>query len=359
MTSSVYCIILAGGTGSRLWPLSRPARPKQFLDLVGVGRSMLQLTYERFRAICPPERFIVVTLDDYVSFVREQLPDVPPGNILCEPFKRNTAAAIAYAGAFLKQTAPDAVMVVTPSDHLVLDNGVFVSSVAAAVDYVESNDVLMTIGIKAFRPETSYGYIQVGDIIIDGDNPIRQVKTFTEKPDAEMANTFFEVGDFYWNSGVFVWRRPTIEQSMRAHMPTVQMGFDVLDLMPSVRWAGGPLRDVYERIETISIDYAVMEKASNVAVCLTRAAWSDVGAWGSVYEQTGKDARGNAVVNGNAYMKDAEGCLVHADRSELVVVDGLKDYLVVERDGVTLICPRSHGASAWRYASEIKAAMEN
>lgn len=359
MTNNVYCIILAGGTGSRLWPLSRPTRPKQFLDLVGVGRSMLQLTYERFRPLCPPERFIVVTLDDYVSFVREQLPEVPVGNILREPFKRNTAAAIAYAGAFLKQTDPDAVMVVTPSDHLILDNGVFVSSVAAAIDYVGQTDVLMTVGIKAFRPETSYGYIQVGDVILGGDNPIRQVKTFTEKPDAEMAKTFFEVGDFYWNSGVFVWRRPTIERAMRAHMPSVQEGFDVLDLMPSVRWGGGPLRDVYEQMETISIDYAVMEKASNVAVCLTRAAWSDVGAWGSVYEQTGKDSRGNAVVNGNAYMKDAEGCLVHADRSELVVVDGLKDYLVVERDGVTLICPRSHGASAWRYASEIKVEMEN
>lgn len=358
MTDNSYCVILAGGTGSRLWPLSQPAKPKQFLDIVGVGRSMLQLTYDRYTALCPPERFIVVTLEDYISIVHKQLPDVPAENVLAEPFKRNTAAAIAYAAAYLKQVAPDATMIVTPADHLILNNEVFTSSVRQAIKHVQENDTLMTIGIKAFRPETAYGYIQVGDKIDNSDphSPIHTVRTFTEKPDADMANTFFECGDFCWNSGVFVWRRESIEKALRECMPTMQHCFDVLDTMPESRWAE-PLRNAYEQVETISIDYAVLEKARNEAVCLTQAAWSDVGAWNAVYEQSGKDANGNAVVNGNAYLKNSQGCLVHADHGQVVVVDGLKDYMVIERKGITLICPRVNGDSAWRYASEVKAEM--
>lgn len=360
MPDNLYCVILAGGTGSRLWPLSRPERPKQFLDILGVGRTMLQLTYDRYRKICPPERFVVVTLEEYRPFVEEQLPDVPLANILCEPFKRNTAASIAFAGAFLKQVARDSTMVVTPADHLIIDNEVFVSSVLSAVDFAQSDDRLMTIGIKAFRPETAYGYIQVGGRLAGSDeNPVHAVKTFTEKPDADMANTFFECGDFCWNSGVFIWRRETIEAAMRRYAPTLQQAFDVLDTMPVSRWTDGALRSAYEQVETISVDYAVMEKARNVVVCLTRATWSDIGGWGAIYEQSAKDQSGNAVVNGNAFLKDAEGCLIHADRKDRVVVDGLKDYMVVVRDGVTLVCPRSRGAQAWRYASELRAEMDS
>lgn len=358
MIDNSFCVILAGGTGSRLWPLSQPDKPKQFLDIVGVGRSMLQLTYDRFSSICPPERFIVVTLEDYVPLVHEQLPLVPKANILPEPFKRNTAPAIAYAVAYLKQVAPDATMVVTPADHLILNNEVFTSSVEQAIRHVQSHDTLMTIGIKAFRPETAYGYIQVGDQLdnSDPDSPIHAVRTFTEKPDAEMANTFFECGDFCWNSGVFVWRRQTIEDALRACVPTLQQCFDVLDTIPISRWEEA-LPSAYEQVETISIDYAVLEKARNEAVCLTQAAWSDVGAWKAVYEQSGKDANANAVINGNAYMKNSSGCLVHADNSQVVIVDGLKDYMVIEHDGVTLICPRSKCDTPWRYSSEIKAEM--
>lgn len=360
MSDNLYCVILAGGTGSRLWPLSRPARPKQFLDILGVGRTMLQLTYERYLKICPPERFVVVTLDEYRPLVEEQLPSVPLANILCEPFKRNTAASIAFAGAFLKQVAKDAIMMVTPSDHLIMDNDVFVSSVLSAADFVQSDDRLMTIGIKAFRPETAYGYIQVGGRLAGSDeNPVHAVKTFTEKPDADMANTFFECGDFCWNSGVFIWKRETIENALRRYAPTLQQAFDVLDTIPVSRWTDGALRSAYEQVETISVDYAVMEKARNVAVCLTRATWSDIGGWGAIYEQSAKDQAGNAVVNGNAYLKDTTGCLIHAERDKRVVVDGLKDYMVVVRDGVTLICPLSRGAQAWRYASELKAEMES
>ena len=355
---NVYCVILAGGTGSRLWPLSRPAMPKQFLDVVGVGQTMLQLTYQRFLPLCPPERVIVVTLQDYLPLVREQLPNVPQSNILAEPFKRNTAAAIALATAFLKQVDPDATMVVTPADHLILNNDVFINSISQAILHAQASDTLMTIGIKAFRPETAYGYIQVGDKSdhSDPDSTVHKVKTFTEKPNADMANTFFECGDFCWNSGVFVWRRKVIEDALRKSAPTIQQNFDILDTIPVSSWIQA-IRDIYEQVETISIDYAVLEKADNESVCLTQAAWSDVGAWNAVYEQCPKDPQANAVVNNNAYLKHSQGCLVHAPKNETVVIDGLQDYIVIRRDSMTLICPKAKSDSTWRYAAEFKAEL--
>ncbi|MCI5778146.1 MAG: mannose-1-phosphate guanylyltransferase [Bacteroidales bacterium] len=357
--SNVYCVILAGGIGSRLWPLSRPAQPKQFLDVIGVGQTMLQLTYNRFLPICPPERFVLVTLQDFAPLVHEQLPDVPLSNILAEPFKRNTAAAIALAAAFLKQVDPDATMVVTPADHVILNNDVFINSISQSIRLAQNSDTLMTIGVKAFRPETAYGYIQVGDKYDDSDpaSPVHNVRTFTEKPNAEMANTFYECGDFCWNSGVFVWRRQVIEDAMRKCMPSLQQNFDILDTIPISSW-GEAIRDVYEQVETISIDYAVLEKATNESVCLTQAAWSDIGAWNAIYEQCPKDQQQNAVVNSNAYIKNSEGCLVHAPKDEVLVVDGLKDYMVIRKNKMTLICPRSKADSAWRYASEVRAEMD-
>ncbi len=351
-----FCVILAGGTGTRLWPLSQIAKPKQFLDLAGVGRTMLQLTYDRFRSLCPPEDFVVVTLAEFRSLVREQLPEVPESNILCEPFKRNTAAAIVFASSFIKQVDPEATMVVTPADHLILNSEIFVKSVSEAVNYAECHDDIVTIGIKASRPETTYGYIQVGEPVESRKQcSIHHVRTFTEKPNAEMAQVFFDCGDFCWNSGVFVWRRSVIDAAMRKFMSSVATSFDSLDAIPVSHWTPAAIRTVYEQCETISVDYAVLEKARNVVVCQTSALWSDIGGWSALYEHNGKDDRGNAVVSGNAILKDSSGCLVHVDGKNVCVVEGLHDYMVIQRGDVTLVCPRNRGGSIWSYASEIRA----
>lgn len=358
ISNRLHCVILAGGTGSRLWPLSRNAMPKQFLDLMGVGRSMLQLTYDRYAAICKPENFLVVTLDEYRHIVEEQLPNLGAENIICEPFKRNTLAAVALANAYIKQTDPEAIVVVSPADHLILNNDVFLDAVGPAAAYASAHDVLMTIGIRVTRPETAFGYIQVGSEVASGTTPVHSVRTFTEKPNEEMAQTFMDCGDFCWNSGVFVWRQNTIARAIRQFMPEFNRAFEVLDTLPASRWNDGALRMVYEQVESISIDYGVMEKARNVAVCLTNAVWSDVGAWEAVFEQVPKDENQNAMVctNGaNILQKDSHGCILCPQPGEQLVVEGLNNFMVVQRSGVTLICPRTSAKNVWRYAAELKA----
>ena len=349
---------MAGGSGTRLWPLSRNRKPKQFIDVMGVGKSMLQLTYNRFRAICPPERFVVVTIEDYHDFVVEQLPDVPHDNILCEPFKRNTTACVALANCFIRRHDPDAIIVVTPSDHLILEENAFMSCVSDAVSYVSNSNQLMTIGIKASRPDTAFGYIQIGDKVGNPDSNIHEVRTFTEKPNAEMAQTFFDCGDFCWNSGVCVWKLSSIVDAMHRHMPRLQALFDGLTALPSAPWSPQELRSVYAECENISISYGVLEKARNVVVSLSDAAWCDVGGWDSVYDQAPKDAAGNANPSGTALIKSSDGCLIHLDDDASCVVEGLHDYMVVLRGKMLLVCPRSSGPNTWRFASEIKAELD-
>ena len=348
-----FCVILAGGTGTRLWPLSQVAKPKQFLDIAGLGRTMLQLTYDRFAPICQPDHIVVVTLSDYRHLVEEQLPDVPKANILCEPFKRNTAAAIALASRFIAASDPDATLIVTPSDHLILNPDAFLSSVRCAVDYAQAHSDTVTIGVKASRPETAYGYIQVGEHV-DDNSSVMRVKTFTEKPNPDMAQVFFDCGDFCWNSGVFVWRRDVIDSAMIDFVPSLSQAFDRLP--PSASdWTDDSVRSVYEQCETISVDYAVLEKARNVVVCLTSALWSDIGGWDALYEQKAKDNEGNAIVSGNALLRNSRGCLVSADPGSVCVLEGLEDYMVVQRGGITIVCPRGSGGSLWRYSAELKA----
>ena len=350
--SNIYCVIMAGGRGSRLWPVSRSAKPKQFLDLINVGRTMLQLTYDRFCALCPPDHIIVVTNDDYLSYVIDQLPELPRKNILCEPIRRNTGPCIAFATSYIKQLCPDAVMVVTPADHYIINEDLFNNSVRAALSYAERSDDLVTIGVTASRPETAFGYIQVGEPIKGKEKNLFSVKTFTEKPNAEMAKVFYDCGEFCWNSGVFCWSVRTISEAIRMHMHNVKRLFEALDNLPISHWTHDILARIYEDCEQISIDYGVMEKAQNVAVELTEAAWTDLGAWDAIYESSEKDKHNNIVIGNKSVIKNSKGCLVHVSHNKTFIIDGLKDYMIVERGNVTLICPRANARNTWNYSAD-------
>ena len=359
MLDNLYCIIMAGGLGNRLWPLSQQSTPKQFLDLIGIGQTMLQLTFNRFRSICEPDHFVVVTNEHYRDMVREQLPELPESNILLEPFRRNTAACIAYASTFIKQRCPEAITVVTPSDHFIVNEALFVESIKRCAVFAQEQDALITIGIRVHKPETAFGYIQVGDPVFPDQASLCNVKTFTEKPNAEMAQIFYECGDFCWNSGVFVWSLKAIDSALEKFMPNIKNQFAALDSMPVSHWNRESIVRVYEECENVSIDYGVMEKARNVYVELTDAMWSDLGSWESIFELGRKDSHNNAVMVGKAILHKSKNCLIHVPSSRFCIIEGLSNFMVVERNGVILICPRDSGNATWKYAAEMKAEVNN
>ena len=353
--NNIYCTIMAGGRGSRLWPLSQPSMPKQFLDLIGIGRTMLQITYDRFLPLCPPDHFIVVTNEEYADIVHQQLPDVPQSNILCEPARRNTAVCIAFANTMVKQLNPQAVNIVTPSDHLILNNDVFINSVRTATEFANGRDVLVTIGIKAHRPETAFGYIQLGEPQDNQYPQLFSVKTFTEKPNLEMARIFYECGEFCWNSGVFVWTQQAIENALTKYLPNVQSQFDQLNELPITSWTRDVVQHVYDECDNISIDYAVMERANNVYVEQSDATWSDLGSWDAMYEHAQRDNMGNAVTSGRAVLKESAGNLINVPTGKVCIVQGLKNYMVVDHSNVLLICPFDKRHVSSSYAAEIGA----
>lgn len=358
MKEDLYVVIMAGGQGSRLWPLSQTRTPKQFLDLVGVGKTMLQMTYSRFAAICPPERFVVVTNSDYEDLVRTQLPEVPRENVLCEPFRKNTTTCIVYANTFIKQRCPNAVVVVTPCDHFIMNEASFMNSISEGVNFVEaSDDVLLTVGVNAHRPETLFGYIQLG-VQVEGEySDVFSVKTFTEKPNEEMAQLFYESGDFCWNTGVFVWRMSSIERALDLYMKGVTEAFTEIYEMPRSMWSPNIVKSVYNNCPNMSIDYAVMEKARNVYVVQTDAIWSDMGSWDAVYDQNRRDEAENAILDGRVILKETKGCLVRVPDKKMCIIEGLEDYMVVESEDVLLICPRSGGGASWKYVAEMEEKM--
>ena len=357
MDAPIYCIIMAGGQGSRLWPISQPELPKQFIDLVGCGRTMLQLTYDRFRQICDPKHFIVVTNEMFYDLVHSQLPDLPVENILREPFRRNTAACIAFANTYVKQLNKDAVTIVTPSDHIIMNDSLFLDSVRHGALFAKDNDALVTIGIKAYKPETAFGYIQFGEPV-GGDFPLLyKVKTFTEKPNLEMAQVFYECGDFCWNAGVFIWSVNAIEMALSKYLPNIQSQFDSIDPIPRSHWTREAILRIYDECDNISIDYGIMERARNVYVEQTDASWSDLGGYDAIYEQADKDKKRNAVTGGRAIMKNSSGCLVTLPKDKTCVIEGLSDYMVVENDQVLLICPRANGRLVSNYAADLNASI--
>ncbi len=334
---------MAGGVGSRFWPVSRNSKPKQFLDFFGTGISFLQQTYNRFAKIIPGENILVVTSEQYGDLVREQLPQMLPENILLEPHRRNTAPCIAYATYKLRKKNPDATVVVAPSDHLIINEDIFLGTIEAALEHAAEHDELLTLGIKPTRPETGYGYIQVNtaDAKEVGGTKVYSVKTFTEKPDAELAKVFLSSGEFLWNSGIFVWNAKTIIQELEKYLPDIANQFkDIVPFYYTVE-EEAYIKSIYESCNGVSIDYGVMEKTSCSWVFETSFGWSDVGTWDSLYHLGEKDENNNLLSVGDSMIDKVEGSIVvSSEEDKLVVVKGLKDYMVINTDDVLLICPR-------------------
>lgn len=327
-----YCVIMAGGVGSRFWPLSRTHKPKQFVDAMGIGKTFIQMTYERFARFIPKENFLVVTGAAYKDLVLEQLPMLAEDQVLLEPCRRNTAPCIALATYAIKQKNPDAVVVVTPSDQLILDIPAFEVVVKQNIAYAANHDALLTIGITPSYPATGYGYIEVAP----GDEVIRKVTAFKEKPELAKAKDFMQAGNYVWNSGMFVWSVNAIDIAFQQHLPAISALFkNCID-------QGGSQDEIdaaFEQSQSISIDYGIMEKAANVLVSPADFGWSDVGTWGSLYDQLEKEEAGNAISGGDALLYETEACLVkQLNTGKLVVVDGLTDYMVVDTDDVLMIC---------------------
>ena len=332
---ATHVVIMAGGIGSRFWPMSTPECPKQFIDVMGCGKTMIQMTVERFAPLCPMENFWVVTGAAYVDIVREQLPEIPAGNILAEPCARNTAPCIAYACWKIRMMDPSANIVVTPSDALVQDGGEFRRVIAEALDFTASQRRIVTVGITPTRPETGYGYIQC-DAPAGGS--VSSVASFREKPSLDVAKAYLKAGNYLWNAGIFVWNVSTIVESMRSFTPDLAEKMDRMAEAFGTSSEAAKVAEVFPTCEKISIDYAVMEKADYIYTIPGDFGWSDVGTWGSLWTLLPHDENGNAVVGDNVHLYGCKGCIVHAPDASSMVLEGLEDSIVVERGGRVLIC---------------------
>lgn len=350
--NSRYCVIMCGGVGARFWPLSRRMMPKQFIDFLGTGRSLLQMTVDRIRPIVAPENIILVTNGDYEDLVRAQLPDIPVGNILCEPARRNTAPCVLWAASHIAARCPDATVITLPSDHLVLREQAFLDAIGECCDFVDDNDVLLNIGVRPTSPATGYGYIQKGTPVA-GNDSIMKAKTFVEKPDRQMAELFVSTGEFLWNSGIFVASADTIIRAFRRHMPEMEALFAADDQIYAGPDEAAFIADVFPRAANISIDYAIMEKADNVYVKEADLGWSDLGSWRALYDASPRNGDGNVMQNCRVLAHDCRDTLFAVAGDKIVVASGLKDYIVADNGNALLICPISEEQSIRQIANEV------
>jgi len=352
MKKDNYVAIMAGGIGSRFWPMSRTVFPKQFLDILNQGRTLIQSTYDRFAQFIPKENIYVVTSQQYESIVIKQLPHINPENILCEPSRKNTAPCVAYISYKLKQLNPKSNLICAPADHLVADSTAFTKVSIEALDFTAKHNALLTLGIKPTNPNTGYGYIQYEEQSVT-DN-VYKVKTFTEKPDVELAKTFIASGDFLWNAGIFVWQTKNIVQAFEKYLPEIHEVFDAEKDAFNTAEEKAAIEKIYPQCVNISIDYGIIEKADNVYVIPSSFGWSDLGAWGSAYDNLEKDYLENAVVGNNVIIFDAVKNMVHADNKKLVLLQGLEDFIVVDTHDVLLICKKEKEQQIKEYLAEVK-----
>jgi mannose-1-phosphate guanylyltransferase len=349
MVKDNYCIIMAGGVGARFWPFSRKNKPKQFIDFYGTGNSLLQITYNRLRKIVPAENVYIVSNVIYKDLILEQLPELTPSQVLLEPMGRNTAPCIAYAVNKIASVTDKANIIVAPSDHLILKEEEFLKTIQKGLDFVENKDVLLTIGIKPSRPETGYGYIQVGE----GEGDVKKVKTFTEKPNLELAKVFVESGEFFWNSGIFLWNLDSIKKAFDESLPDMANTFKQGAGLYGTDKEQNFISEIYPSCHNISIDYGVMEKASNVYVICADFGWSDLGTWGSLYDLSKKGENKNVTLNCDALYYESKNNIVAMEAGKLVVVQGLDGYIVAESDNVLLICKKESEQNIRQYVNDV------
>ena len=366
-----FCVIMAGGVGSRFWPESRNSRPKQFLDFFGTGQSLIQMTVNRFRELVPVENILIVTNVLYRDTILEQLPELKPEQILCEPARRNTAPCVAYAVSHISgimgrrlgmksiadvdwnDPASHANIIVAPSDHLILREDKFIETLKVGLAHVAEHDSLLTLGMRPTRPETGYGYIQLDNIEEKRENAVLPVKTFTEKPNAELAKVFYESGEFLWNSGIFLWNIRAIRKAFRAHQPSIADVFKRGDELMSTPEEEAFIQEMFPTCPNISLDYGIMEKASDVRVIYADFGWSDLGTWGSLYDLGAKDEHRNVSLRGNTMFYESNGNVVTLPDGNLAVIEGLQDMIVAQNDNVLLICRKQNEQSIRQIVADV------
>lgn len=337
-TSKTYVAIMAGGIGSRFWPGSRVSRPKQFLDILGVGKSLIRLTFERFLKVCPKENIFIVTNKIYKDLVKEHLPELTDNQILCEPSRNNTAPCVAYTCFKLGNLEPDANIIIAPSDHIILDETTFAKTVNQGVDFVSQNEALLTLGIQPTHPNTGYGYIKFSN---DHNNGIHKVLQFTEKPNLETAKEFITDGSYLWNAGIFIWNVKTILKSFQTNAVEI---YDILAKGEDAYNTEGEqafIDKAYPTTPSISVDYAIMEKADNVYTIPSSFGWSDLGTWGSLFIESEKDEHNNAINANEIQIENVENCLIRMPKDKLLVAKDLDDYIIIDEEDVLLIYPKS------------------
>lgn len=352
MNKNNYVAIMAGGIGSRFWPMSRTNYPKQFLDILNTGKTLIQSTFNRFAAFIPKENIYVVTSHQYKSIVMEQLNEINPDNILCETSRKNTAPCIAYISFKLAQLNPEANLICAPADHIITDEATFEQVCLDALHFTSNIKALVTLGIKPVNPNTGYGYIQYEQRSVSQN--VYKVKTFTEKPDKDLAKTFVASGDFLWNAGIFVWQTKNILHAFETFLPELYEVFDAEKSSFNTNTEVSAIDRIYPQCVNISIDYGIMEKADNVYIIPASFGWSDLGTWASAYDTLEKDYLDNAVAGNNVMVIDATKNMVHADNKKLVLLQGLEDFIVVDTPDVLLICKKDKEQEIKEYVAEVK-----
>lgn len=347
-----YCIILAGGRGSRLWPCSREDKPKQFLDFFGTGRTLLQQTFDRFAQILPTDHIYITTNENYKQMVREQLPTVQSDHILSEPVQRNTAPSVAWATHRIMRADAEADLVITPADQIILDQPAFDRSIREKLRFVATNDLLLTVGIRPTRPEPGYGYIQMGEHT--GFDEVYHVKAFTEKPDREFAQMFMDSGEWLWNTGLFLANARYLSKSMEKYMPTVLRHFDAITPHWTTDEENAYMQEHFRAYPNLSIDYGILERSDNVCVACCQFGWADVGTWHGIYEAKEKDAESNVVLDSDALFDESRNNVVKLPKGKLAVLGGLDGYIVAEQGNVLLVCKKEDSSALVRkYVNEI------
>lgn len=348
--SKNYVAIMAGGIGSRFWPGSRVSRPKQFLDILGVGKSLIRLTFERFLKVCPKENIFIVTNKMYKDLVKEHLPELTDNQILCEPSRNNTAPCVAYTCFKLENLEPDANIIIAPSDHIILDETNFTKTVNHGLDFVSNNEALLTLGIQPSHPNTGYGYINYAKA---NDNGVHKVLQFTEKPNLETAEKFVADGNYLWNAGIFIWNAKTILKSFKQNATEI---YDILEKGKSAYNTVDEqafIDEAYPTTPSISVDYAIMEKADNVYTIPSEFGWSDLGTWGSLFIESDKDEANNAINGNEVHTEDVTNCLIRMPKDKLLVAKGLDDYIIIDEGDALLIYPKSKEQEIKKVVSNI------